>query len=128
MAKKNPTWNWAEVQDIIRDAIQLGKQIARNADYYSLNNPMADMKAKVLQNKLGHPNGSNKPTKPKKAKNVFIDASSNIWLIKKESLPKKRGIYQYYIAETMDGKHHFRERLRRDILKNIKEKFGEWEK
>lgn len=131
MARKNPIWNWDEVSQLLSDAFRLGKQVARNADYYSLSDPLGEMKDKVLNDKTSKPRASNKPTKvikPKRTKDTFIDGAGMIWNIKKESLPKKRGVYTYYIAETIVGNGVMKERLKRDLLEKLKEKFGELKK
>ena len=131
MAHKKRTWNWDEVSLIMSEAFNLGKQVVRNADYYSLSDPLGEMKDKVLNDKISKPRASNKPTKaikPKRTKDTFIDGAGMIWNIKKESLPKKRGVYTYYIAETIVGNGVMKERLKRDLLEKLKEKFGEFGK
>jgi hypothetical protein len=105
--------------------------VARNPDYYSLSLPLDDMKGKVLADKTSQPQASNKPIKaikPRRTKNTFIDAGGMIWNIKKETLPKKRGVMTYYIAETIVGKGVVKEILKRDLIKKLKEKFGELRK
>lgn len=40
------------------------------------------------------------------------------WYIHKESLPKKRGIYNYWVGETADQRHG----LRGDSMRELREK------
>jgi hypothetical protein len=119
---KKPIWNWDEVSQIISDAFYLGKQVERNPDYYSLSSPLSDMKDKILTDKTSQPQASNKTT------DTFIDAGGVTWVIKKETLPKKRGVMTYYLAESVVGNGAVKETLKRDLLKKLKEIYGEWEK
>jgi hypothetical protein len=119
---KKPIWNWDEVSQIISDAFHLGKQVVRNPDYYSLSSPLSDMKDKILTDKTSQPQASNKTT------DTFIDAGGVTWVIKKETLPKKRGVMTYYLAESVVGNGAVKETLKRDLLKKLKEIYGEWEK
>jgi len=128
MAHKKSVWTWDEVSVIMGDAFILGKSVARNADYYSLSNPLSDLKDKVQRDKISQLRASNKPTKPKKEKRTFIDATGMIWLIKKESIEKKRGEYRYWMGDSIDGKYGFKGDLKRDVINQIKNKFGEFGK
>lgn len=123
-------WSWDEVSQIMSDAFNLGKQVVRNADYYSLSSPLEELKEKTLQLKQDKPIiKKEKINNPKKLKNSFVDASGMIWQIKKESLPKESGgVMTYYVAETIIGNGTFREKLKRDLINKIKEKYGEFKK
>ena len=76
----------------------------------------------------------NLPTLPKKEKkekkpnNTYIDARGMKWIIQKEFIQGKRGIYVYWIGDSIDGRVGFRGNLKRDVISQIKNKFGEFGK
>ena len=49
---------------------------------------------------------------------LYRDPQGNDWHITKHSLPKKRGEWVFWIGESIDGKHSFRE----DSMKAVKRK------
>lgn len=53
-------------------------------------------------------------------KSLYQDADGNVWEVQKESLPKKKGEYTYWIAECQSLNKTLRESLKRDIIKKIK--------
>jgi hypothetical protein len=53
-------------------------------------------------------------------KSVYQDSEKNIWEIKRESLPKKKGQYVYWLGECSEKNICFRKNLKRDIIKEIK--------
>lgn len=53
---------------------------------------------------------------------TYIDKLGRTWIISKESLPKKRGSYKFYLAETADKTHSLRADLYKDVLTAIDEK------
>jgi hypothetical protein len=53
-------------------------------------------------------------------KSIYQDSNGNIWEIKRESLPKKKGEYVYWLAECKEKNICFRKNLKRDIIKEIK--------
>jgi|688.fasta_scaffold82978_6 hypothetical protein len=53
-------------------------------------------------------------------KSIYQDTEKNIWEIKRESLPKKKGQYVYWLAECKEKNISFRKNLKRDIIKEIK--------
>lgn len=62
-------------------------------------------------------------------KHIHIDANGILWEITKEELPKKRGVYRYWIAETVDKKQTIKgDDGLRGMYKHLKEKFGSYKK
>jgi len=55
---------------------------------------------------------------------LYTDSTKRIWIIKKESLPKKRGEYKFYTADSLDGKDSLREQSYKNILNKIENKIG----
>jgi hypothetical protein len=53
-------------------------------------------------------------------KSIYQDTEKNIWEIKRESLPKKKGQYVYWLAECKEKNICFRKNLKKDIIKEIK--------
>jgi hypothetical protein len=51
---------------------------------------------------------------------VYEDSNGNIWDVEKVSLPKKKGVYSFYTAYCRDLHISFRENLKRDLIKKIK--------
>lgn len=95
---------------------------------YGFCSQHSDKLQPVKQPKISQSRASNKPTKPKKEKNTFIDARGMKWIIQKESIEKKRGEYRYWMADSIDGKVGYKGDLKRDVIKQIKNKFGEFGK
>jgi len=60
-----------------------------------------------------------------KGPRTFVDASNRVWTITKESLPKKRGEYSFYRAESQD-KSHREDQLKR-LLAYLKNNYGKYE-
>lgn len=53
-------------------------------------------------------------------KSVYTDNQGNVWEIQKQSLPKKKGQYNYWIAECHTKNLAYTEKLKRDIIKILK--------
>lgn len=60
----------------------------------------------------------------KLVKTIYRDNQSNEWIIQKESLPKKRGSYVYWIAECNVLNKCYREMKKKDLKKSIENKNG----
>ena len=56
------------------------------------------------------------------------DASGMDWNIEQISLPKKRGEYKFWIADSIDKKHTLKEITLSKTLNLIKNKFGCYQK
>ena len=56
----------------------------------------------------------------KVVKYTYQDSKGNLWEVEKVSLPKKKGNYNFYLAECKSLGCSFREPLKRDIIKRIK--------
>jgi hypothetical protein len=55
---------------------------------------------------------------------LYQDKEGNLWLLKKESLPKKKGVFTYWIAESITryfavGSKTLRGDNKRELLKQI---------
>lgn len=59
---------------------------------------------------------------------IFIDKSGLVWRIRRHTLPKKRGVYKFFIAESADGKNELRENTLQGTVETLKENFGVFEK
>lgn len=55
---------------------------------------------------------------------TFFDSTLTAWLIYKESLPKKRGEYTYWLGDSIDGKHTIKGESLKDVTTQIHNKFG----
>jgi len=53
-------------------------------------------------------------------KSLYSDDFGNVWEIEKQSLPKKKGSYNFYLAECKSLNKCFRSNLKRDIINQIK--------
>jgi hypothetical protein len=51
---------------------------------------------------------------------VYADASGNEWEIEKSALPKRRGMYIYWIAECKKLSKSFRSEKKKDLIFQIK--------
>lgn len=62
-------------------------------------------------------------------KHIHIDANGNVWNITKHELPKKRGVYRFWIAERADTKEEIKgDEGLKGMYKKLKEKFGRYQK
>jgi hypothetical protein len=55
---------------------------------------------------------------------TYKDARGMDWIIEQQSIPKKRGEYKFWIADTVDKKDTVKELTIGKILQSIKNKFG----
>lgn len=53
-------------------------------------------------------------------KSTYKDLNGNIWEVKRESLPKKKGQFVFWTAECTEQNISFRSKLKRDVIKEIK--------
>lgn len=53
-------------------------------------------------------------------KTLYKDSQGNIWEIERMSLPKKKGVYAYYLAECQTLNLSLKENLKRELIKKIK--------
>lgn len=53
-------------------------------------------------------------------KSLYQDNNGNVWEIEKQSLPKKKGQYNYWVAESKSLNKSIRANLKREIIKQIK--------
>lgn len=53
-------------------------------------------------------------------KSLYSDALGNVWEIQKESLPKKKGQFNFWTAECKSLNKSYRANLKRDLIKQIK--------
>lgn len=51
---------------------------------------------------------------------MYKDDLGNIWELEKMSLPKKKGTYDFWYGECSSLNISFRENLKRDLIKKIK--------
>ena len=52
-------------------------------------------------------------------KSLYLDSKGNVWEVQKESLPKKKGYFVYWIAECKSTNKSLRSSLKRDLKKQI---------
>lgn len=59
----------------------------------------------------------------KKIKTVYYyeDSFGNEWLVYQETLPKKKGEFNYWIGECADLRKSFREQWKKDIMHKIRD-------
>lgn len=53
-------------------------------------------------------------------KSLYSDSNGNVWEIQKESLPKKKGQFNFWVAECFSLNKSIRANLKRDLMNQIK--------
>lgn len=53
-------------------------------------------------------------------KSLYSDSNGNVWEIQKESLPKKKGQFNFWVAECLSINKSIRANLKRDLINQIK--------
>jgi hypothetical protein len=48
-------------------------------------------------------------------KSIYIDSKDNVWIIQKESLPKRKGTYNYWIGECISLNIAYKESKKKDL-------------
>ena len=56
----------------------------------------------------------------KNIKTIYSDSKGNEWVVQKESLPKTKGTYTYWIADCYALSKSFRADLKKQVIEQIK--------